>query len=148
MPTLGDVITMTVEEPTRGEFRSFPARCVAIFVQKISIRVCQLALRWMCALPTIISYVFQCFQRNPMNLACCIIAITIASHPVLIYSLNHIAVLAKLLLSIEETFTVIFSSILVCISRRYTGDKCDWVAFNLDSALKVTVCPLTWKELL
>ena len=26
MPTLGDVIAMTVEEPIRGEFRSFPAR--------------------------------------------------------------------------------------------------------------------------
>ena len=73
---------------------------------------------------------------------------TVASHAVLIYSLNHRAFGAKLFLSIEEKFTVIFSAIVVCISRVYTGDNCDRVAFNLDSALKVTVCPLTCKELL
>ena len=83
-----------------------------------------------------------------MTLACCTVAITVASHPLLIYSLNHIAGLAKLLLSIKEKFTVIFSAILLCISRGSTGDKCDRVAFNLDSALNVTVCPLTWKEIL
>ena len=65
---------------------------------------------------------------------------TVASHAVLIYSLNHRAGRVKLFLSIEEKFTVIFSAIVVCISRVYTGDNCDRVAFNLDSALKVTVC--------
>ena len=102
----------------------------------------------MCALPTIISYVFQCFQQYPTNLTCWIIAITVASQAVLIYSLDHIAVLVTLLVSIEEKFTVIFSAIVVCIWRSCTGDNCDRVAFTLDSALKVTVCPLTWKELL
>ena len=73
---------------------------------------------------------------------------TVASHAVLLYSLNHRAIRAKLLLSIKEKYTVVFSAILVYISLGCTGDHCNRVAFTLDSALKVTVCPLTWKELL
>ena len=91
---------------------------------------------------------FNVFSETPRTSLAVLSPLQLLPHPVLIYSLNHIAVLAKLLLRIEEKFTDIFSANLVCISRGSTGDTCDRVAFNLDSALNVTVCPLTWKELL
>ena len=94
----------------------------------------------MCALPTIISYISQCFQRSHTTLTRWIIAMTVASHAVLLYSLNHRAIRAKLLLSIKEKYTVVFSAILMYISL---ANHCNRVAFTLDSALKVTVCPLT-----
>ena len=74
------------------------------------------------------SYVPQCFQRSPTNLTHWIIAMTVASHAVPIYSLNHRAVCAKLLFSIKEKFTVVLSPILVCILRGYIGDNCCRVA--------------------
>ena len=58
---------------------------------------------------------------------------TVASHAVLLYSLNHCAIRSKLLLSIKEKYTVVFSAILVYISLGCTGDHCNCVAVTLDS---------------
>ena len=87
----------------------------------------------MCSLPTIITYISQCFQRSRTTLTRWIIAMTVASHAVLLYSLNHRAIRAKLLLSIKEKYTVVFSAILVYISLGCTGDHCNCVAVTLDS---------------